>query len=204
VGSLAVVVQSGPDVMLTSAGYVIHGPADFVRTGTVQVSGSDEVEVDISTVPQGNGYVIEVVGVASDDTTTCRGSARFNITPAQHSSVVVHLECRPGSAGGVAVTGTVNLCATLEGIGASPNQVLVGGSLSLSAVAHDSDGGPQPLSYRWSATGGSLSSTEVAEPMFTCTSAGTASVTATVSDGDLSPICAGALTIQVGCVSPAP
>jgi len=71
-------------------------------------------------------------------------------------------------------------------------------------VAHDSDGGPQPLSYHWSATTGAFSSTTIAEPVFTCTSAGPATVTASVSDGDPSPICAGTLAIQVSCVSPSP
>jgi hypothetical protein len=204
VGSLGVALEIGPGVSITSASYAIHGPGDFERTGTVEVGNGDHVPVDVSMLPPGNGYTIDMVGVASDDSNVCRGSARFNIASGGRSTVVVELECHHEAAGAVAVTGSVNLCATLEGLGASPNQVLVGASLSLTAVAHDSDGGPQPLSYQWSATTGAFSSTTVAEPVFTCTSAGPATVTASVSDGDPNPICAGTLAIQVSCVSPSP
>jgi len=44
--------------------------------------------------------------------------------------------------------------------------------------------GPGPISYLWTASGGTLSSTTVANPTFACSGPGNASLTLTVSDGD--------------------
>src|SRR5207247_2556722 len=123
---------------------------------------SADVPVTLGSLPLGAGYVIDLVGVASDGTTTCGGSARFVVSPGSRSTVVVHLVCHPGTTGGAGVTGTFNVCAALDALGASPAEALVGGSLALSAEAHDADSGPGALRYQWSATTGAFSNATIA------------------------------------------
>ncbi len=67
--------------------------------------------------------------------------------------MTVHLTCHEAPrTGSVSVNGTLNVCPQIDGIGASPTEVLVGGSVGLSASAHDTDGGPSPLAYHWTAS----------------------------------------------------
>ena len=75
----------------------------------------------------------------------------------QTASVTVPVLCREaGRTGSVLVNGTLNICPTVDGIGANPAEVHVGGTIALSALAHDSDAGPSALSYAWSASDGTL------------------------------------------------
>src|SRR5262249_29759527 len=102
-------------------------------------------------------------------------------------------------AGSVLVNGTLNICPTIDGIGANPAEVEVGGTIALSAAAHDSDAGPRPLSFGWTTTSGTLSDPTARNPTFTCATPGTVTVRLTVSDGDPAPTCADTSVAQVTC-----
>jgi hypothetical protein len=189
-------LQISPGVNITSATYAIQGPNNFSTTGTLTVGMTANVTVSINGIPSGMGYTVNVAGVASDGMTTCTGSATFNINGMPMTvPVVVHLTCGPGGTAGV--TESTDVCPMLDGVDASPASVKVGGSISLTATAHDLDGGPGPITYSWTATGGSLSNPTTATPTFTCTAAGTFTATVVIADGN--PACSDSLSVGVIC-----
>jgi hypothetical protein len=99
--------------------------------------------------------------------------------------VSVKLLCKlPDRNGSVRVTGSANVCPRVDALSAEPAEVLVGESVALAAEITDSDELPAPATYEWSATEGELENPTSANPTFTCTRAGTVTVTLKVSDGD--------------------
>ena len=94
--------------------------------------------------------------------------------------------------GSVIVNGTLNVCPTIDGVSANPAEVNVGGTIALSAAAHDSDAGSGRARLRLGGQRpGTLSNANTANPTFTCNAPGVATVTVTVSDGDPAAGCAG-------------
>jgi len=75
----------------------------------------------------------------------------------------------------------------------------VGFPVALAIAAHDSDSGPAPLVYSWTAASGSFSDATSATPSFVCNAPGPVTLTATVSDGDTTPGCADTLSVVVSC-----
>jgi hypothetical protein len=75
----------------------------------------------------------------------------------------------------------------------------VGSTIALTGAAHDSDNGPSPLSYLWTATSGTFDNAASATPVFKCTAVGTSTITLVASDGDTTANCADSLTTTVTC-----
>ncbi|HEY2902499.1 MAG TPA: alkaline phosphatase family protein [Polyangia bacterium] len=201
-GSIGAQLQLEPGINLDSVSYTITGPGGFSRTGTLSLQNSTTLSAVISALPAGNGYTITISGTASDGVTTCLGTAMFNVVAHQTTPVAIHLTCHEGArSGSVALTGTVNICPAIDGLGASPAELLVGASTMLTGAAHDTDHGPSALTYAWTADSGTLSDATVANPTFTCTAAGTAHLTLTVSDGDPAAGCADTSTVAVTCTA---
>jgi len=195
---LALQLQSG--VSINSVAYAINGPGTFSKTGAIDVSNSTTISAVISGIPAGSGATITLTASSTDGTTQCAGSASFNVAAHATTSVIVHLTCHEAArTGNIMVNGSVNVCPTIDGVSASPSEVLVGDSVSLSASAHDSDMMPSPLSYHWTASSGTLSDASSANPRFTCTSAGSATLTVTASDGDTTANCADSGSVTVKC-----
>src|SRR6185295_17287774 len=116
------------------------------------------------------------------------------------SSATVALACLEGPrTGTVVVDGKLNICPTIDALGAAPAEVQVGGTIALSSSAHDSDAGPSPLSFGWTATGGTLSDPAAQNPTFTCVSPGSVTVKLSVSDGDPGASCPATAIAQVTC-----
>ena len=191
-------VQGG--VTLTTVSYAVSGPNAFSKTGSINVANSTTVSAVIGGLPAGNGFTITLTGTGTDGTTNCGGSATFNVTAGTVTKVNVTLDChQPAKTGSIAVNGTINVCPNLDALSASPAEVAVGGSLSLSAVADDPDNGPSPLAYSWTTSSGTLTGANTATPSLECTSTGTATVSVTVSDGDPMASCAAQGSVQVTC-----
>jgi uncharacterized protein YjiK len=196
VGSIGIALQLASGTTLNSVSYTITGPGGFSRAGTIDTSHSSTITAVIGNIPAGNGYSIALDGTTTDGGTRCAGAAPFNVVANMTSAVSVHLTCHePPRTGSVLVTGTINICATPDGISASPAEVFVGSSLALSAAAHDSDAAPAALGYHWTTTGGTLSAANVQNPSFTCTAPGVFTVTVAVTDGD----CGDTLSTTVTC-----
>ena len=106
-GGVALTVSGGATV--TSATYAISGPSGFSTTGTLVVGMTANVTVNVTGLPVGMGYHVDVAAVASDGVTTCTGSANFNVTGGpMPAPVAVHLTCGPGGTAGV--TESTDVC----------------------------------------------------------------------------------------------
>lgn len=197
-GSLGLSLKTAAGVTIDAFGYVITGPGGFSRQGTINVASSTTMSGLVSGIPVGAGYSVVLTAASTDASTSCNGSASFAIAPRATTAVKVQLRCREqGRTGSVLVSGELNQCPLIDGIGAAPGEVLVGSSLSLSGLAHDSDNAPRPLSYLWTVSSGTLSNASAKEPTFTCAAAGEVSVTLKVSDND----CDDTLAATVVCTA---
>jgi hypothetical protein len=201
-GAVALQIQGTANLTLATVSYRVSGPAGTVRAATIDVSHSTTISLLIGDLPAGSGYTIALDATASDGTTTCSGSGGFDIVAGMTSTVSVHLICFEGArTGNVVVDGTLNVCPVIDGLGVSPAEVSLDGAIALTAFAHDSDGGPAPLSYRWSASSGALSDPVAANPTFVCTAVGPATLTLVVTDGDTTPGCADTQSLTVDCLA---
>lgn len=201
-GSIGARLQIGGSITINTATYVITGPNGFTVTGPVDVSHSSGLSFTVGGLPAGSGYSLVLSATGTDGVTTCAGSATFSIAAAATTNVTVHLDChQPANTGAVQVNGATNVCPSIDGISATPNQVNVGSSLSIASAAHDPDNGPSALSFAWTATSGTFSSAAAASTSFTCTTAGSVTLTLTVSDGDSTPGCAAVSTTTVTCTA---
>jgi len=202
-GTVGLELTLASGATLATVTYTITGPAGFTRTDSINVQKSTTISTSIGSIPAGSGYSITLAGTTTDASTSCSGAASFSVTAGQTTPVSVSVECRQkATTGSVLVNGAVNVCPLVDGIAANPSEVLVGASVALSALAHDSDAAPSPLSYQWTATSGSFSDATSASPTFTCSAAGKATVTVTVSDGDTAVGCAGTLSADITCTAP--
>jgi Lamin Tail Domain len=200
VGSVGIALQLAPGLSLDTISYDITGPAGFERAGTLDVSKSGTVSATIGGLPAGSGFTIVLTSTATNGGTQCMGSASFSVTAHATTGVTVHLLCRePPTTGSVLVNGTINVCPVVDGLSASPAEVLVGGSITLASTAHDTDGAPAALTYHWTASAGTLSDAGAQNPTFTCTAGGSVTVTVAVSDGD----CSDSATTTVTCTGAA-
>ncbi len=185
-------------IALGSVSYVITGPSGFSKTGTVDVSRSSTISTTIGALPPGTGYSITLNATPTSGATTCSGSAPFSVVAQQTLPVSVDLMCHEArTTGSVMINGSLNVCASLTDVSATPNEVEIGGTLGLSADATDSDG-PQPISYRWSAASGTFSDANARLTTLTCTTPGMVTISVSVSDGD--PACSDPGSVIVNCL----
>lgn len=202
-GAVGLYLQLAPGLRLDTVSYTISNPNGYSKVGVLNLGGSNTLTAQIGGLPAGVGYSIGLSGIASDKKTTCAGSASFAITARVSTSVTVHLICKQqGNTGTVVVGATLNVCPVIDAVSATPTEAIVGSSIQLEAKASDADSGPMPLVYTWAADLGTLSDSNVANPVFTCTSYGTAALTLSVSDGDPSADCAATATLAVTCSAP--
>jgi len=203
IGAVGLTLKLSDGATIDSVSYTITGPAGFAKTGSINVSNSQTISGVLSGIPAGAGYTISITATSTDGKTTCAGQASFAVSAHATAPVKVSLACRTASTNGsVAVNGTLNLCPVIDGVSASPSEVIVGSSLELSAAAHDSDAGPAALSYSWTTSSGTLDHANIPSPRFTCTAPGTATIGLNVGDGDATAGCADTTTVNVRCSLP--
>jgi acid phosphatase len=201
-GNIGLALSLGGGTTLASVSYNITGPNGFSRMGSLDVSHSTTIAGTIGAIPAGNGFSITLSGTSTDGGTTCGGSASFNVTAGNTTTVPVALDCHESHyTGSVLVNGNINVCPLVDGVDASPAETFVGGTIALNATAHDTDNGPSPLSYAWSAPSGTFGSPSAANTTFTCTAAGPVVVSVKVSDGDPSAGCADTFNTTVTCTA---
>jgi hypothetical protein len=199
-GTVDFALQLAGGQTINSANYTIIGPNGFTKTGTIDLSSATKLSATIGGLPAGSGFTINLTANTVDGGLSCGGSASFNVAARSTVQVSVPMTCREAPrTGSVMVSGVLNVCPAIDGIGASPAEVVVGGSIALSATAHDSDAAPSPLSFAWATTAGTLSDAAAQNPSFTCTTAGPATLTLKVSDGDPAASCGDTLTALVNC-----
>lgn len=199
-GEIGLSLELPNGTLIHSVSYTITGPMGFVRSGTIDTSRSSTVSAQIGGIPAGTGYQISLMADAVDGSATCTGSTGFEVMARKTTSAVVPVTCleKPRT-GGVLVDGKLNICPTIDGVSANPAEVEVGGTIALSASAHDSDAGPSPLSFGWTSDSGTLSDPSGKNPIFTCTTPGTVTIHLSVTDGDPAATCADTAIAQVTC-----
>ena len=160
VGTVGAKLTLPGGVQVNSVSWTLTGPngaSTVVQTGTVDVSKSLSASFQIGNIAPANGYAVALAATSVDGTTTCAGSAQFNVTARTTTSVSVNLQCNAATseAGSAIVTGTPYECGQWGSVSASPLETGVGGTVALSAQAT----GPNPgnaLTYGWSAGSGTF------------------------------------------------
>lgn len=194
-GSLKVGLEVAPGVMVSSVDYKITGSGMDAMTGTFALNGgqgSGFIGV-VDHIPAGTGRQIDLTANASNGT-TCKGSGTFDVQSGETTIIDVILECRD-SGGTVIVRGTFEQCPLLKSVSAAPDSVAVGDKIYLDAVASDPVG--DPLKFAWTATSGTFADASAATTTYTCTQAGTQTITAKVSKEDGS--CSDSTSFDVTC-----
>jgi len=184
-GTVGFELTVAPGVTLDAVTYLITGNG-FEKTGTIDTSDSPIVSGTIGGIPTGSGYTITLTATSAEGDTTFTGSAKFNVTAGQTTSVTIHLNGASASHNGsVSVNGTLNVGPIIDELTATPLTVFVGGEVKLSGAATDPDGAPSALSYYWSTTGGVIDSPIAPSATLTSDTPGTFTISLTVSDGEL-------------------
>ena len=139
---------------------------------------------------------LTLTGTSVDGKTSCSGtSTSFNVVAAATTPVAVTIDCHTApTTGSVLVNGTINVCPRIDAVSCNPP---AGNVIAITSTADDQDSGPQPLTYSWTTSSGTLSSATAQNPTLTCTAPGTVSLTLTVSDGDAG--CNATFNLQVIC-----
>ncbi|MEI9935640.1 MAG: hypothetical protein WDO69_00315 [Pseudomonadota bacterium] len=201
-GSIDFALQAAPGVTLNTISYTIIGPASFSKSGSFDVSQSTRIGALIGPLPAGLGYSITLSANSVEGSSSCSGSALFDVVAHQTTQVAVAFLCHQASrTGSVLVNGALNICPTLDAVSANPAEAFVGTTIALSATAHDTDAGPAALSYHWSASSGSLSDANSTTPIFTCLVPGPAQLSVSAFDGDPLSSCADTRAITVQCTA---
>ena len=197
VGSVGLNLEVASGIQIDAAQYVLTGPSGFGRTGTINLAHSQTLSAIIDAIPLAKGYSLSLNATAADLKATCSGSAAFDVDTITTTTVAVHLQCQlPQTKGTLLVNGQINVCPLVESLQANPAEVEVGHSIELSALGSDADNGPSPLAYSWTATSGTFSDASSAKTTFTCTAAGSSTITVSASDGDT---CPGTRSVTVSC-----
>ena len=135
-------------------------------------------------LPEGDeDYTIALEAVSVDGEVSCKGSEPFDVEAGETTNVMVMLRCKlPQRFGGVRVNGEFNICAELIKAVVSPLQTSVGNDIDLSAQGVDSEN--NPISYTWTASGGSIADPNAASTTYTCQEIGDHEVNIGVTDND--------------------
>jgi hypothetical protein len=199
-GTIGLALQLASGATINSATYTIVGPNGFSKTGNIELSAATKLSTTIGGIPAGNGFTITLSATTTDGSTSCGGSASFNVVARTTAAVTVPLTCHEAPrTGSVMVAGQLNICPTIDGLSANPAEVQVGSTIALAATAHDTDAGPSPLVFAWTTSAGTLSDSTAQNPTITCSTPGIATVSLKVSDGDPAATCADTLSTQVNC-----
>src|SRR6478736_2153869 len=183
-GSASFALKLADGVELVTVTYDISGNG-YSNSGTVDVEKSKTLKFQVAGIPAGSGYVVNLTAAGLPDSgISCTGNGNFDVAPGQATKKNVHLQCKLPKKGSLLVSGEFNVCPSIDGITVLPEEITVGGTVQLLAVASDADGVPAPLSYQWVVDGGELSSDDTAATGFTCTEPGEVNVTLAASDSD--------------------
>jgi hypothetical protein len=199
-GDAVLALQLASGEQIDTVAYTITGPGGFTTTGTIDVSGAATLSPVIGGIPAGTGYTIVLTANIGDGGINCAGTGTFDVIASSTTTVPVTLRCvRARTQGSVLINGSANECPTIDTYQAFPAKAAIGGQIPLTSTASDSDG-PQPLSYLWTTTSGTLTNSTSPNATLTCTVTGKPTVTLTVSDGDPLPSCADKVSLDVVCV----
>jgi hypothetical protein len=188
-----------------------NGASTVVKTGTADLSKTTSTNYNLNApgIPPGSGYSVFLSGTSADGIEACAATATFDSKASAVTIVPVQLLCARGSpdAGSALINGKTFNCATWNSVTVSPTETTVGHFVSVSATAVAPN--PSAITYAWSASSGTFDQPHASSANFTCTAAGTATLTLTVADGPVASTMAcdasrATATVQVQCDAPSP
>jgi hypothetical protein len=190
-GTVTTKLIVAPGVDETAINYSITGNGIDPRTGTIDVL-SNPVTAEVAGIPVGSGYTITLATADG----ICSGSATFDVVENQTTAVTVPIQCSstPPKRGNILVEGQFLLCPTIGSMVVSPTSVAVGSTIQVGASAKDL--GQGTLTYAWTATNdGTFANPGAAKTTYTCATAGSKTLTVTVSNVS----CNDTLSVDVTC-----
>jgi hypothetical protein len=196
IGSVELALQAAPGVLINSFAYTISGSGPQMYSGNINVANASTLSTTIGNIAAGTGYTLGLTATSVSGQTNCAGvSSSFNVVAGATTTVSVAIRCVTApKTGSVIINGTINVCPNIDSVSANPP---TGNVITISSAASDANNGPSPLSYSWTTSFGTLSSTTAQNPTLTCSAPGTASLTLTVSDGDAA--CNATFNMSVTC-----
>ncbi|MEY4513080.1 MAG: hypothetical protein RLZZ450_5202, partial [Pseudomonadota bacterium] len=202
-GSVNLALTGGDGIVINRVDYTVTNAAGVeVLKNHVDLSDPLATFLVRLTLPAGTGYKIAM----SAETTlgkACAGEATFNVVAGQTQMVSVDLLCDGendgNNTGDVLVNGTIGQrpnpnCPDVAYVSASPLSTNVGGAVALNAAATST---AATVSAGWTASVGTIAAANLPNTSYTCTTAGAAVLTFTVSEG---ANCRDTATVQVSCV----
>jgi len=177
--------------------YEIDREGQLHLSGVIDVSDSAHfVTKFIGNVPAG-GYTIRLLAVSTDGDITCRGASNFYVYAGETSVVQPLIICDRGyDLGGIEISTQFDDCvAYLGNVVAEPTIAAVGNTIALYADASLFQ------SVTWTATSGTIDRPSAPDATYTCTEAGTHTITFTLADmvPDCEPL---VIDIEVDCLGP--
>src|SRR5215468_8462843 len=123
-GSVGFALELAPGLTLDSVSYQVTGPGGFSTSGTIDTRNSTKISAVIGGLPVGTGFNLTISATLSDGSTTCSGSALFDVIAGATTQVSIHLQCHePSSTGSVSIDGTINVCPVIDALSATPAEV---------------------------------------------------------------------------------
>jgi PKD domain-containing protein len=188
IGSAELSLTLPNSTTISTVGYKITHSNGYLSDGSVPVANSEAITFQIGNIPAALGYKIELTASTSGSDGCKAGPMPFDITGGQTSLIAMTLRCGSGSSGSKSGNvrvdvdvetsgGSGNGCAVVDGLTALPRSVKVGSTIDLRGYATSSS-----ATFKWTvASGGSFSSASSAMTTFKCESAGTHTVTLSVT-----------------------
>ncbi|MDQ2643459.1 MAG: hypothetical protein M3020_06580 [Myxococcota bacterium] len=179
-GDLGVELQLAPGVTLNTVAWsVSHAASGFSRNGSVNVKSSSSLRFRVGGLPTGSGYTLELSATSADGSFNCSGFADFTVSAGAPVQVEVTLACsRPARNGSIEVTGTTQICATIDSLDVSSLDAGLEAPVALAVSALGA------TAFAWTASAGTFSDPASATPTFTCPATpGVVSVSVAASPG---------------------
>jgi hypothetical protein len=199
-GRLGLAIEIAPGVQLAEVTYVVSGNGIEPLTGPIPLdSPGASISALIGGLPPGSGYDIELTATSVARDLECSGSATFDVSLGQTTTVDLVLACSRIDNGGAVVINVdvdVTRCPRVNSIAGVSPELELGERILFDANASDAD--TESLSFAWSATSGLLGTPAETATTFECTGLGAATLTLTVSDGR----CEDSAQFDVSCVAP--
>ncbi len=187
---------------------VLSATNTIIVQGTIATTDPAVQPSVVTGLPAGVGDVVSMSATTSTGVACAGTSTAFNVVAGQTVSVPVNITCgatTPSSGlGSAVISGTVvpgDNCPIATGYSLSPAQATSpSGQIGVSVAATDTDSG-ETLSYAWTATAGTFVNAALASTQYTCSVAGSQTLTVAITDSHQPTACTTHITFPaISCL----
>jgi len=204
IGTVQFGLKLSSGAQIDTVGYLISGNGIPPITGTFDVSRFNTVTSQVTGIPAGKAYKVELSATSVDEKVTCTGSTMVDVAGGMTAQANVAMQCSDNQgAGSVTINGSFDNCPIVTSFTATPSSAPFGGVIALQAKATDLDG--DALSFHkegWTQSVGigafdvdDMLNSRTASAKFTCTTVGMTTLTVTVTDES----CPATSSLSVSC-----